>query len=115
ACARETSGPAQRRPPDAVTCRLDDAACWRLRIAHETAHERGPPENEATIAVIVHSDKGPTSGFPFGATYLEDLYMTLVNAYFGTKPAVAAATQAPAARTPAPRRGRRLASGRATP
>jgi D-alanyl-D-alanine carboxypeptidase len=43
-------------------------------------------EKKATIAVIVHSDKGPTSSFPFGATYLGDLYMTVVNSYFGTNP-----------------------------
>ena len=44
------------------------------------------PKKKATIAVIVDSDKGPTSGFPFGATYLGDLYMTVVNPYFGTNP-----------------------------
>lgn len=44
------------------------------------------PEKEATIAVIVHSDAGPAAGFPFGATYLGDLYMTVVNPYFGTSP-----------------------------
>ncbi len=42
------------------------------------------PTQNVTIAPIVDSDKGPTSGFPFGATYLGDLYMTLVNPYFGT-------------------------------
>jgi D-alanyl-D-alanine carboxypeptidase len=42
------------------------------------------PTKEVTIAVIVDSDKGPTSGFPFGATYLGELYMTVVNPYFGT-------------------------------
>lgn len=42
------------------------------------------PTKDVTIAVIVDSDKGPTSGFPFGATYLGDLYMTVVNPYFGT-------------------------------
>ena len=41
------------------------------------------PDEQATIAVIVNSDKGPTSGFPFGPTYLGDLYMTIVNPYFG--------------------------------
>lgn len=40
------------------------------------------PEQQATIAVIVDSDKGPTSGFPTGATYLGDLYGTVVSAYF---------------------------------
>jgi D-alanyl-D-alanine carboxypeptidase len=44
------------------------------------------PKEKATIAVIVHSDAGPTSGFPFGATYLEDLYMSVVNPYFGSNP-----------------------------
>jgi len=44
------------------------------------------PETQVTIALVVHSDRGPTTGFPFGATYLGDLYATLVNPYFGTSP-----------------------------
>lgn len=44
------------------------------------------PEQQATIALVVHSDDGPTGGFPFGATYLGDLYMTVVNPYFGKSP-----------------------------
>lgn len=44
------------------------------------------PETEVTIAVIVDSDAGPGTGFPFGATYLGDLYMTIVNPYFGIRP-----------------------------
>ena len=44
------------------------------------------PKTKVTIAVIVNSDRGPISGFPFGATYLGDLYMTVVNPYFGTNP-----------------------------
>lgn len=43
------------------------------------------PERKVTIAVIVDSDAGPDAGFPFGATYLGDLYMTVVNPYFGTR------------------------------
>jgi D-alanyl-D-alanine carboxypeptidase len=43
------------------------------------------PETEVTIAVIVDSDRGPTSGFPFGATYLGDLYLTVVKPYFATR------------------------------
>jgi len=42
------------------------------------------PNEQATIAVVVHSDRGPGSGFPFGATYLGELYMTIVEPYFGT-------------------------------
>jgi D-alanyl-D-alanine carboxypeptidase len=42
------------------------------------------PEKKVTIAVIVDSDRGPTSGFPFGATYLGDLYSTVVTPYFAT-------------------------------
>ncbi len=41
------------------------------------------PESAATIALVVHSDRGPGAGFPFGATYLGELYMTVVNPYFG--------------------------------
>ena len=44
------------------------------------------PETKVTIAVIVDSDKGPGAGFPFAPTYLGDLYMTVVNPYFGTTP-----------------------------
>lgn len=44
------------------------------------------PETKVTIALVVHSDKGPTSGFPFAASYLGALYMTIVNPYFGTSP-----------------------------
>jgi len=44
------------------------------------------PKKQVTIAVIVDSDKGPTTGFPFGDTYLGDMYMTVVNPYFGTHP-----------------------------
>ena len=40
------------------------------------------PETKVTIAVIVDSDRGPTSGFPFGATYLGDLYFAVVSPYF---------------------------------
>jgi D-alanyl-D-alanine carboxypeptidase len=55
------------------------------------------PDKHATIAVIVDSDKGPATGFPFGATYLGDLYLTIVNPYFGTTP------EAPAKSDVAPR------------
>jgi D-alanyl-D-alanine carboxypeptidase len=44
------------------------------------------PNPKVTIAVIVDSDKGPTLSFPFGPTYLGELYMTVVNPYFGTNP-----------------------------
>jgi D-alanyl-D-alanine carboxypeptidase len=44
------------------------------------------PEAQVTIAVIVDSDRGPAQGFPFAATYLGDLYMMVVNPYFGTTP-----------------------------
>lgn len=44
------------------------------------------PERKATIAVIVDSDKGPSSSFPLGATYLAELYDMVQNPYFGTKP-----------------------------
>lgn len=42
------------------------------------------PEKNATIAVIVDSDQGPGSGFPFGATYLGEMYLAVVDPYFGT-------------------------------
>ncbi|HEY8515318.1 MAG TPA: serine hydrolase domain-containing protein [Candidatus Binatia bacterium] len=41
------------------------------------------PETQVTIAVIVDSDKGPGQGYPFGPTYLGDLYQAVVDAYFG--------------------------------
>lgn len=44
------------------------------------------PEKKVTIGVILDSDKGPGSGYPFGETYLLSMYMQLVNPYFGTKP-----------------------------
>jgi D-alanyl-D-alanine carboxypeptidase len=44
------------------------------------------PDEQATIALVVHDDKGPVSSFPFGATYLGDLFMRVVNPYFGTNP-----------------------------
>lgn len=44
------------------------------------------PETKVTIAVVVDSDRGPGAGFPFAPTYLGDLYMTVVNPYFGTTP-----------------------------
>jgi D-alanyl-D-alanine carboxypeptidase len=44
------------------------------------------PEKKVTIALIVDSDKGPGASFPLGPSYLGDLYMTLVNPYFGTTP-----------------------------
>lgn len=42
------------------------------------------PGKDLTIAVIVDSDKGPGAGFPFAATYLGDLYTTVVSPYFAT-------------------------------
>lgn len=42
------------------------------------------PKTKVTIALIVDSDEGPGASFPVGATYLGDLYMTIVNPYFGT-------------------------------
>lgn len=45
------------------------------------------PDRNVTIALVVDSDAGPTTGFPFGATYLADLYSTVVDPYFGTTPA----------------------------
>lgn len=41
------------------------------------------PESAVTIALVVHSDKGPGAGFPFGATYSGELYATVVDPYFG--------------------------------
>lgn len=43
------------------------------------------PERAVTIAVVVHSDQGPTASFPFGATYLADILMTVVDPYFGSE------------------------------
>jgi hypothetical protein len=43
------------------------------------------PEKKVTIAVIVDSDAGPTSGVPSAPTHLGDSYMTIVNPYFGTR------------------------------
>lgn len=44
------------------------------------------PGKKLTIAVIVDSDAGPTSGFPSGQTYLGDLYRTVVDPYFDMRP-----------------------------
>jgi D-alanyl-D-alanine carboxypeptidase len=43
------------------------------------------PDAQATIALVVDSDKGPTTGYPFGPTYLAALYDALIHPYFASR------------------------------